>query len=106
MFGRYRLSSQDFDELIDAYNIYEWEGRLFEHIIMMILGYDITSIGLESTVNELVIIRVGSYKTQMIVHLNHLCIGEIDDSSNDIRSNFCSNFMTIKREYPLPSGVG
>ena len=88
MFGRYRLSSQDFDELIDAYNIYEWEGCLFEHIIMMILGYDITSIGLESTVNELVIIRVGSYKTQMIVHLNHLCIGEIEDSSNDIRSNF------------------
>ena len=52
MFGRYRLSSQDFDELIDAYNIYEWEGRLFEHIIMMILGYDITSIGLESTVKR------------------------------------------------------
>ena len=28
------------------------EGRLFEHIIMMILGYDITSIGLESTVKR------------------------------------------------------
>ena len=45
---------------------------------MMILGYDITSIGLESTVNKLVIIRVGSYKTQMIVHLNHLGIGEAE----------------------------
>ena len=61
MFGRYRLSSQDFDELIDAYNIYEWEGRLFEHVIMMVLGNDITGIGLESTVNKLVIIRVCSY---------------------------------------------
>ena len=44
---------------------------MFEYIIMMILGYDITSIGLES-------IRVGSYKTQMIVHLNHLGIGEAE----------------------------
>jgi len=70
-----RLSSQNFDELINTQNINIWEWRLFENIIMMVFRNDVACIGLEGTVNKLVIVGVGSNETQMVIHLNHLCIG-------------------------------
>lgn len=46
-----KLSSQDFDKLVDAHHIDVVEGCLFENIVVMVFCNDIAGISLESATN-------------------------------------------------------
>ena len=88
------LSSQDFDKLVDAYHVDVGKWCLFENIVVMVFCYDVAGISLESAVNKLVIIGICRNKMKMIIHLNHLGVGQVKDSGYNIRSNLRSHFLS------------
>ena len=88
------LSLQDFDKLVDAYHVDVGKWCLFENIIVMVFCNDIAGISLESAVYEFVIIGVCGNETKMIVHLNHLGVGQVKDSGYNVRSNLWSHFLS------------
>ena len=66
---------------------------MFEHVEMMVLRYDITGIGLECTINELIVIRVSGYKAQMEKDLHHSCVGQVNNGFNYIGGNLSPDFL-------------
>ena len=79
------LPSQDFDKLVDAHHVNVREWRLFKNVVVMVFCNNVAGISLKSAIYEFVIIRVCRNETKMIVHLNHLSVGQIKDSGNNVR---------------------
>ena len=66
---------------------------MLKHVIMMVLSDYETCICFKGTIHKFVIIRIRSNKTKMIKHLHHLCVGQIKNGRDNVRSNFLTNFF-------------
>ena len=85
--------SQNTQKLVNIYNLDFGEWGVAENIIVMVLGYDVFCVSLKSTVYKLVIVRIGCDKAQMIIHLNHLGVWEIEKGLNNVGCNLGANLL-------------
>lgn len=67
---------------------------MLEDIIVMVLGDDIFGVCLKCTIYKLVIIRVGCNQMQMKIDLYHLCVGQVEQSLNDVRCNLWAHLLS------------
>lgn len=70
--------TQNTKELVNIYDLNTREWGLLEDVVMMVLGDDVFCIGFEGAVHKLIVIWVCSNRTKMVVNLNHLGVGQVE----------------------------
>ena len=75
---------------------------MFENIVMVVLGYDVFCVCLEGAVYKLIIIRICSNQTKMIVNLNHLGVGQVKQGFDDSRERYSLLLVWGAHVFVLP----